>query len=129
MKRSAGKSAYATISFLTRAGLRAASIYRNAVAGDPGGLVGGQEQDQFRGLLGLPHAAQGMGLLGMLQEGLVLFLAHPGSLVQVRQDHAGIDGVDSDAEGGQLQGRAARELVDRRLVFSGKSEYKRTDDL
>ena|GEM_PF-6387626 len=51
---------------LSGARLRPAPVYRDRIPGDPGGFVGGQKQDQLRGFLRFAHAAQGMGLLGVL---------------------------------------------------------------
>jgi len=56
-----------------------------------------------------------MGLLGVLQERRIFFISHARSLVQVRKDNAGVDGVDADAEGASSRAAQRVKLVHRRL--------------
>src|SRR6476659_2517043 len=85
-------------------------------AGNPAGLRRREKHDEVGNLIRLSRTTEGMRAPGVFEELRVLRLFHPAAAVQVRDDDAGIDGVDADALGRQFQRRAARELIERGLA-------------
>src|ERR671932_2864585 len=96
--------------FLAVAGLRAPAVNGVGRARDPGGAVGGEEEDQLGDLAGLAYAPQRVRLLRAFEEGRVSLLGHAAAAVYVGDDDAGVDGVDAHPLGRELQRRAARQL-------------------
>src|ERR1044072_7858678 len=97
------------------AGLRAAAVDGVGGARYPRGTVGGEKETQLGALFGRAASAQRVFRLGVFEEVCVLLLGHPAAPVNLRDDDAGIDGVDPDALRCQLQRGAARQLVYARL--------------
>jgi hypothetical protein len=56
--------------------------------------------------------------LAVLQERGIGLIVHATRAMQLRDDDAGIDGVDANALRRQLERRAARQLIDARLAHA-----------
>jgi len=101
---------------LSRAHGVSAAVHRQRDPRTEGGLVRGQKGDGLRHLLGGAGAAQRMRGARALQKGRVGRLVHAAALVNVRDDDAGVDRVDTDMLGSQLQCHATSHLSGNSVV-------------
>src|SRR3712207_1956663 len=93
------------------AGLRAAAVDGVRRARYPRGAIRGEEEYQLRDLFGRADTAEGVRRLRVFEEVRVRLVGHAAAAVNVRDDDAGVDGVDAYALRGEFERGAARELI------------------
>ena len=116
--------------FLSGAHGVSATVHGQRDPGAEGGVVRGEEGDGARHLGRLAGPPQRVRRLGVLQELVVLLLVEAAALLQLGDDDAGVDAVDADLLGRQLQRHAPGELIQRGLghivgqhTWDNKSSY------
>ena len=87
-----------------------AAVHRQRDPRAEGGLLRGEKRHRLRHLLHGAGAAQRVRRLGAFQEGRVGRLVQAAALVYLRRHDAGIDRVDADTFGRQLQRHTAGDL-------------------
>jgi len=92
------------------------AINRNRLPGDPGRVLGGEEQDERRDLDRLSGTAERVRFLRSRQEGRVVVLVHAATAMQVRDRHTRIDRVHAHAVRRPINRRAPREVIERALA-------------
>jgi hypothetical protein len=90
---------------LPKAGQVSPAINRNRLARNPAGGWREEKCNQIRDFLGWTGTAQRVRGLGALDELRVLAGVHAAAAMEIGDHDTGIDGVDADAFGREVEGR------------------------
>ena len=86
-------------------------VHSQGLPGDEGGPRGGEKEDGGGHLGRGARPAEGVERLALLQVGRALSLRQAAPSEDLRSDHSGVDGVDSDPGASDLQSHTSRHLV------------------